>query len=81
MNGALRIIRVCRAITPNRTEPSIAPTRKGMNPCGFGISRRDNLPIEIVTFTGVDDRTDLSRLSELAKRYPKLEFGVLAGLP
>ena len=41
MNGALRIIRVCRAITPNRTEPSIAPTRKGMNPCGFGISRRD----------------------------------------
>ena len=37
------------------------------------------MPIEIVTFTGVDDHTDISRLSELAKRYPKLEFGVLAG--
>ena len=38
------------------------------------------MPIEIVTFTGVDDHTDISRLSELAKRYPKLEFGVPAGI-
>jgi len=30
-----------------------------------------------VTFTGVDDRTDLGRLKEIAGRYPFAEFGVL----
>ena len=35
--------------------------------------------IEILTFTGVDSETDLSELSALAERYPKVEFGVLLG--
>ena len=35
--------------------------------------------IEILTFTGVDSETDLSELSSLAGRYPKVEFGVLLG--
>ena len=36
--------------------------------------------IEILTFTGVDSETDLSELSALAERYPKVEFCVLPGL-
>ena len=35
--------------------------------------------IEILSFTGVDSETDLSELSALAERYPKVEFGVLLG--
>lgn len=31
---------------------------------------------EFITFTGIDDRTDLKRANELAKRYP-IEWGVL----
>ena len=35
--------------------------------------------IEAITFTGVDGETSLSRLSALAERYPKAEFGILVG--
>ena len=35
--------------------------------------------IEIVTFTGVDERTDLEELAEVADRYQFAEFGVLIG--
>ena len=35
--------------------------------------------IDKVTFTGVDDQTDLDRLYELGLKYPKAEFGVLVG--
>lgn len=35
--------------------------------------------VEILTFTGVDETTDLRRLAEIAERYPKVEFGVLVG--
>lgn len=31
-----------------------------------------------ITFTGVDERTDIARLQELQKRFPMAEFGVLA---
>ena len=34
-----------------------------------------------VTFTGVDDRTDLGRLKEIAVRYPFAEFGILMAGP
>ena len=37
------------------------------------------MAIEIVTFTGVDASTDLGRVGEWGQRYPKAEFGVLAG--
>ena len=30
-----------------------------------------------VTFTGVDERTDVKRLVQLQKKYPFVEFGVL----
>ena len=30
-----------------------------------------------VTFTGIDDRTDVKRLQQLQRRYPFVEFGVL----
>ena len=30
-----------------------------------------------ITFTGVDDETDLHRLVDIQKKYPKVEFGVL----
>lgn len=30
-----------------------------------------------VTFTGVDDRTDVERLKDIARRYPFAEFGIL----
>ena len=30
-----------------------------------------------VTFTGVDERTDVKRLVQLQKRFPFVEFGVL----
>ena len=35
--------------------------------------------LEIVTFTGVDARTDLGRLQEIAAQYPWAEFGILVG--
>ena len=35
--------------------------------------------LEIVTFTGIDERTDLDRVCDLAERYPIAEFGVLVG--
>ena len=35
--------------------------------------------LEIVTFTGIDERTDLERVCDLAERYPIAEFGVLVG--
>ena len=37
--------------------------------------------IELITFTGVDDRTSLSDLTIIAKRYPQTEFAVLTGSP
>ena len=42
-------------------------------------NKEATLAIEIVTFTGVDARTDLGKLFDLGERYPKAEFGVLAG--
>lgn len=36
-------------------------------------------PLEILTFTGVDRRTDLTELADIAGQYPKVEFGVLVG--
>lgn len=35
--------------------------------------------IEIVTFTGVDGKTDLAEVASIAKEYPFAEFGVLVG--
>ena len=35
--------------------------------------------IEIVTFTGVDEKTDLTALELLSRQYPHAEFGVLLG--
>ena len=35
--------------------------------------------IELITFTGVDDNTDLEWAEELAKTYPRIEFGILVG--
>ena len=35
--------------------------------------------IELLTFTGVDSETPLTGLSDLAHRYPRVEFGVLVG--
>ena len=35
--------------------------------------------LEIVTFTGVDENTDLGRLQEIAAEYPWAEFGILVG--
>lgn len=35
--------------------------------------------LEILTFTGVDGHTSLDELAEIAGRYPKVEFGILAG--
>ena len=35
--------------------------------------------IEIVTFTGVDEGTDLREIQEIAGKYPRAEFGVLLG--
>ena len=35
--------------------------------------------IEIVTFTGVDARTDFSELRAIAQEYPQAEFGILVG--
>ena len=35
--------------------------------------------IELLTFTGVDNETPLAGLSDLARRYPRVEFGVLVG--
>lgn len=33
--------------------------------------------LRYVTFTGVDERTDIPRLKELSRRYPFTEFGIL----
>ena len=35
--------------------------------------------IELLTFTGVDSETPLAGLSDLARQYPRVEFGVLVG--
>ena len=35
--------------------------------------------IDLVTFTGVDSATSMDGLSELSRRYPRVEFGVLVG--
>ena len=35
--------------------------------------------IEIVTFTGVDDRTNVQDLVDTCAKYPQVEFGVLIG--
>ena len=35
--------------------------------------------LEILTFTGVDAKTDLDRLVEIAEKYPRVEFGILVG--
>ena len=35
--------------------------------------------LEILTFTGVDARTDLDRAMAIAQHYPRVEFGVLVG--
>lgn len=35
--------------------------------------------LEILTFTGVDQRTNISELARISRDYPKVEFGVLAG--
>ena len=37
--------------------------------------------IEIVTFTGVDEGTDLREIQEIAGKYPRVEFGVLTRVP
>ena len=34
--------------------------------------------LDCITFTGVDERTDLARLRRIGKRYP-VEFAVLVG--
>ena len=36
--------------------------------------------ISICTFTGIDAKTDLSRVFEIAEKYPFVEFGVLLSL-
>lgn len=36
-----------------------------------------DLLLKQITFTGVDERTDLERLQKLQKKYPLAEFGVL----
>jgi hypothetical protein len=33
--------------------------------------------IDLCTFTGIDDHTDLDRVAELSQAYPFLEFGIL----
>lgn len=35
--------------------------------------------IEILTFTGVDTKTDMERLQDIQNRYPRVEFGILIG--
>ena len=35
--------------------------------------------LEILTFTGVDQKTDLNALAEITAQYPKVEFGILIG--
>ena len=35
--------------------------------------------LDIITFTGIDERTPMTALKEIAERYPKVEFGVLIG--
>ena len=35
--------------------------------------------LEILTFTGVDEMTKESHLADIARSYPKVEFGVLVG--
>lgn len=36
------------------------------------------MPLDLVTFTGPDDRTDPAALVEIARRYPRVEWGVLS---
>ena len=35
--------------------------------------------LDIITFTGVDDKTPMDALREIAEEYPRVEFGVLIG--
>ena len=35
--------------------------------------------LELLTFTGVDSRTDFGHLQALAQQYPQVEFGILVG--
>ena len=35
--------------------------------------------LEILTFTGVDARTSFEELARIARRYPRVEFGILVG--
>ena len=35
--------------------------------------------LDILTFTGVDAKTDMAHLVDISARYPKVEFGVLVG--
>ena len=35
--------------------------------------------LEIITFTGVDERTDLKALAQISEQYPQAEFAVLIG--
>ncbi len=42
-------------------------------------NRKQDQLIEIVTFTGVDERTEFEQLRSIARQYPFCEFGVLLG--
>ena len=35
--------------------------------------------IEKITFTGVDEKAGLYGMRDIAKKYPKVEFGILLG--
>ena len=35
--------------------------------------------LELLTFTGVDENTPFKSLEKIAKKYPKVEFGILVG--
>ena len=35
--------------------------------------------LSILTFTGVDEKTDLAALRDISRRYPRVEWGVLVG--
>ena len=35
--------------------------------------------LEIITFTGIDERTDLNEVAEISAQYPETEFAVLVG--
>ncbi len=35
------------------------------------------MKLKHITFTGIDDRTDIAALQDIQRRYPYVEFGVL----